>query len=114
MATIKIKLSYFLFMVIEWLGFQIQPELREKFIQEDEKIWTAVLSRADGFLSKEIWIEPNKSDRIFMIIRWQTREQWKAVPIDLLNETEAKFMTAMGKDNYKMIEAKEYQIRKFP
>jgi uncharacterized protein (TIGR03792 family) len=101
-------------MVIEWLGFQIKPELREKFIQEDEKIWTVVLSKADGFLGKEIWIEPDKSDRIFLIICWQTREQWKAVPIELLQETEAKFMATMGKDSYQMIETKEYQIRKFP
>jgi uncharacterized protein (TIGR03792 family) len=101
-------------MVIEWLGFQIKPELREKFIQEDEKIWTAVLSKADGFLGKEIWIEPAQSDRIFLIVRWQTREQWKAVPIDLLQETEAKFMAVMGQNSYQMIETKEYQIRKFP
>jgi uncharacterized protein (TIGR03792 family) len=101
-------------MVIEWLGFQVLPELREKFIAEDEKIWTAILSQADGFLGKEIWLAPEKSDRLFMIIRWQTRQQWKAVPIELLQETEAKFMAAMGKDNYQMIESKEYQIRKFP
>jgi uncharacterized protein (TIGR03792 family) len=101
-------------MVIEWLGFQVLPELREKFIAEDEKIWTAVLSGADGFLGKEIWIEPEKSDRLSLIIRWQTRQQWKAVPIELLQEAEAKFMAVMGKDSYQMIESKEYQIRKFP
>lgn len=101
-------------MVIEWLGFQVKPELREKFIQKDEKIWTAVLSQADGFLSKEIWIAPDPSDRIYLIIRWQTRDQWKAVPIDLLQETEATFLDAMGQDSYQMIEAKEYQIQKFP
>lgn len=101
-------------MVIEWLGFQVKPELREKFIKEDEKIWTAVLSQADGFLGKEIWITPDASDRIYLVIRWQTRDQWKAVPINLLQETEAKFLDAMGQNSYQMIEVKEYQIRKFP
>ncbi|VEP18972.1 conserved hypothetical protein [Hyella patelloides LEGE 07179] len=101
-------------MVIEWLGFRVEPKLREKFIEEDEKIWTPVLADADGFLGKEIWIAPGQSDRVFLIIRWQTREQWKAVPMELLVETEAKFMSAMGKGSYEMLESKEYQIRKFP
>lgn len=52
-------------MVIEWLGFRVEPKLREKFIEEDEKIWTPVLADADGFLGKEIWIAPGQSDRVF-------------------------------------------------
>lgn len=101
-------------MVIEWLGFRVEPELREKFIAEDEKIWTPVLAASPGFLGKETWIEPGMSDRVYFVIRWQTREQWKAVPVKLLEETEAKFMSAMGQGNYEMLESKEYQIRKFP
>lgn len=101
-------------MVIEWLGFRVEPELREKFIAEDEKIWTPVLAASPGFLGKETWIAPGISDRVYFVIRWQTREQWKAVPMELLVETEAQFMSAMGKDNYQMVESREYQIRKFP
>ena len=100
--------------VIEWLGFSVKPELREKFIAKDEQIWTPVLRDADGFLSKETWLDPASEDRIYLVIRWQTREQWKAVPMDLLEETEAKFSAAMGADTYEAIEFKEYQIRKFP
>ena len=101
-------------MVIEWLGFQVVPELREKFIAEDEKIWTPVLADSDGFLGKEIWLDPSLEDRIYLVIRWQTLEQWKAVPVQLLRETEAKFSSVMGQDSYQMIESKGYQMRKFP
>ena len=101
-------------MVIEWLSFRVKPELREEFIQKDAAIWTATLSQQEGFLSKEVWIDPAKSDRLYLVIRWQTRQQWKAVPLELLAQTDAKFMSAMGKDNYEMLESKEYQIRKFP
>ena len=100
-------------MVIEWLGFIVKPELREKFVVEDEKIWTSALATQDGFLGKEIWIAPEQSDRVYIVIHWQTREQWKAVPTDLLSETDAKFNSAMGKENFEMIESKEYHIRKF-
>ena len=101
-------------MVIEWLTFRVEPELREKFIQKDKAIWTATLSQQEGFLSKEVWIDPTKSDRLYLVIRWQTRQQWKSVPLELLAETDAQFVSAMGKNNYEMLESKEYQIRKFP
>ncbi len=101
-------------MVIEWLVFKVASEAREKFIEKDQEIWSPNLAKYPGFLSKEIWIDPEKSDRVTIVIRWQTREQWKAVPMDILEATEEKFAQAMGKDNYEMIEASEYQIRKFP
>jgi uncharacterized protein (TIGR03792 family) len=101
-------------MVIEWLGFEVKPELREQFITEDEKIWTPVLADSDGFLGKEIWIDPGSENRIYLIIRWQTQEQWNAVPNDLLRKTETEFLAAMGEGNYQMLESKAYQVRKFP
>lgn len=101
-------------MVIEWLKFRLDPELREKFIQKDEEIWTATLAKYPGFLGKEIWINPNVAEELAIVIRWQTRENWKNVPNDVLAETEQKFSQAMGEDKYQMIETGEYQVRKFP
>lgn len=103
-------------MVIEWLKFRVDPESREKFIQKDEAIWTASLSTYPGFLGKEVWIEPNEPEEVIFTIRWQTRQQWKSIPAKDLAEIEQQFSTAMKKMNinYKMIESKEYQIRKFP
>ncbi len=101
-------------MVIEWLVFKVDSEAREKFIEKDREIWSPNLAKYPGFLSKEIWVDPEKSDRVTIVIRWQTREQWKAVPMDILEATEKKFAEAMGEDNYEMVAALEYQIRKFP
>ena len=103
-------------MVIEWLKFRVDSESRENFIQKDEVVWTASLATYPGFLGKEVWIEPNEPDKVIFTIRWQTREQWKSIPTKDLSEIEQQFSTAMKKMNinYKMIESKEYQIRKFP
>ena len=103
-------------MVIEWLKFKVHSDSREQFIQQDEKIWTASLSTYPGFLGKEVWIEPNAPDKVIFTIRWQTRQQWKSIPVEDLAKIEQQFskiMKEMG-INYKMIESKEYQIRKFP
>ncbi|MDJ0532449.1 MAG: TIGR03792 family protein [Xenococcaceae cyanobacterium MO_207.B15] len=101
-------------MVIEWLVFQVASEAREKFIEKDREIWSSLLAKYPGFLAKEIWLDPQRSDRLIIVIRWQTRQQWKAVPIDILEATEQKFSQAMGEDTYEMIEVSEYQVRKFP
>lgn len=100
-------------MVIEWLKFRVAPEAREKFIQQDEAIWTATLSKQPGFISKEVWLAPDKANEVIFIIRWQSRQQWKAIPMDVLTATERQFARAMGRTNYKMLESKEFQIRKF-
>ncbi len=97
-------------MIIEWLGFAIKPQLRGEFLVQDQKIWTPVLANVDGFLGKEIWLDPARNDRVYVIVRWQSREQWKAISPEILEKTEQQFTLAMGDNSYKMLEAKEYQL----
>lgn len=100
-------------MVIEWLKFRVDPESREKFIKKDKEIWTTALSSYSGFLGKEVWLEPTAANEVIFVIRWQSRQQWKSIPIEDLKAIEARFSTAIGRVDYKMLESKEYQIRKF-
>ena len=100
-------------MVIEWLKFRVQPEIREKFVEQDQAIWTKALATQSGFLGKEVWINPDVADEIILVIRWQTHEQWKAIAPDLLAQTEESLNASMEKDSYEIIEDKEHHIRKF-
>jgi uncharacterized protein (TIGR03792 family) len=99
--------------VIEFLKFKVTPELREKFIQKDAEIWTAALTRYPGFLSKEVWIDPNAPAEVVIVIRWATREQWKAIPTEQLEKIDARFAQQTGK-TCELIQSSEYQVRKFP
>jgi uncharacterized protein (TIGR03792 family) len=101
-------------MAIEWLKFIVFPELREKFIEKDAQIWTTKLASYPGFLGKEVWLNPTQPNELIMVVRWQSREQWKAIPQADLDATEQEFSRQMGKDTYKMTESLEYQLRKFP
>lgn len=100
-------------MVIELLKFKVAPQLRERFIQKDAEIWTHALASRSGFLGKEVWIDPNDSTEVIMVIRWATREQWKSIASEQLKKIEARFAQQMGK-TYKLIDSSEYQVRKFP
>lgn len=103
-------------MVVEWLKFQVEEELREQFIQQDEAIWTKALSNYPGFIGKEVWIDPDTPEKVVFVIRWQTREQWKSIPRKDLLAVEQDFSQVMEKlkIKYMMTESKEFQIRKFP
>lgn len=97
--------------VIEWLKFRVAAEERERFIQIDEEIWTPALAQYPGFLGKEVWISVNPEEVAF-IVRWRTREEWKAIPVEFLQEIDRKFAIAFGQP-YDLFEEGEYQVRKF-
>jgi len=100
-------------MVIEWLKIKVRPELREQYIQKDAEIWTTALTGFPGFLGKEVWIHPTDLSEIVLVIRWASREQWKAVPSQRLRELEAAFNKALPV-GHQVVETGEYQVRKFP
>ncbi|MBD1863289.1 MULTISPECIES: TIGR03792 family protein [Trichocoleus] len=100
-------------MVIEWLKIKVAPEMREQYIQKDAEIWTAFLSEYPGFLGKEVWINPDNSTEVILVIRWASREAWKSVPSDRLAAIEQQFAQQLA-GSYPIIEAGEYQVRKFP
>lgn len=101
-------------MVIEWLKIRVAPERREQYIQKDEEIWTTALSTYPGFLGKQVWINPNQPDEVVLVIQWESREAWKRVSVQHIEETERLFSQAMGDAVYSIIEEREYQVRKFP
>ncbi|MEG5033938.1 TIGR03792 family protein [Microcoleus sp. AT3-D2] len=95
-------------MVIEWLKFKVSQEKWEQFIQRDQEVWTAGLKNWDGFLGKEIWVDPVENE-VVMLIRWETREKWKSVPQSTIDELDAQ----MGDLQIAIAESREYQVRKF-
>lgn len=99
-------------MVVEWLKFRVDPDLREQFVQQDAQIWTETLSQYSGFLNKEVWISPDNLSEVVQVIYWETYEQWQAIPPDVLEQTEARFAAALG-DTYELIGSARYQVRKF-
>lgn len=95
-------------MIIEWLRFKVPPEKLEAFIQRDEEVWTAGLKNFPGFLGKEIWVDAVENE-VVMLIRWETREQWKSVLQSTIDELDRQ----MGDLQIAIAESREYQVSKF-
>ncbi|MEM6353632.1 MAG: TIGR03792 family protein [Cyanobacteria bacterium P01_D01_bin.14] len=94
-------------MVIEWLKFRMDPALRQQYIDTDSQIWTPALAEYAGFIDKVTWLDPAHADEVVFVIRWASREQWKAIGEDELTEITQRFDAAFGAE-YEMVESKEF------
>jgi uncharacterized protein (TIGR03792 family) len=96
-------------MVIELLKCKVDPDLREQYLQLDAEVWTKALAECPGFLGKEVWLNPHEASEVILVIRWATKEQWKAISDEFLNRIEQLFLQQMGR-TYKIVESAEYQV----
>ncbi len=83
---------------LEQLHFTVIPENVERFLSLDTEIWTKNLSKYDGFIKKEVWV--NDTGDVYTFTYWRDLACWKALDSDELSRLQAAFDEAMGKDNY--------------
>lgn len=93
---------------VERLTFQVNPEIRDRFIEADSAIWTPVLSAQPGFLTKEVW-QGEDPEEIMMVVHWASREQWKAIPATILIETDRVFKAAVG-PGFELLDCSEFLV----
>ena len=96
-------------MIIELLKFRVCPQIQDQFIKLDRQIWTSMLKNCDGFIDKEVWVNLNEVDEIICLIKWESRQKWKAIPLEKLILTEKEFAQKMGETSYQLTECLEYQ-----
>lgn len=97
-------------MVVELLIVEVATEDREKYLQVDREIWTKAIAQFPGFISKEVWLNPQAPTEVNLIIRWRSREEWKSISTQLLAEIERQFAVKMGDTRHKIVESVEYQV----
>jgi uncharacterized protein (TIGR03792 family) len=91
-------------MWIEWLVITVPLEWQERYLAADEAIWTSFLASCPGYRGKEIWREA-----VVMVIRWASREEWKAIDPAVLATVEAAFVAAVGQ-TFAIEQAAEYAV----
>lgn len=97
-------------MIIELLKFKVSQKVQKKFIELDKKIWTSMLKNCDGFIDKEVWISAEKPEEIICVVRWKSRQQWKAISDSQLQVTEKNFAEKMGDQSYQLMATLEYNL----
>jgi uncharacterized protein (TIGR03792 family) len=95
-------------MTIEWLKYKVPRDESKIFLNTDANIWTAMLSRQPGFISKQTWLNPEQPEEVNLVICWQSKKHWKAISKTLLQETDKKFVETVG--CFELLEVLEYTI----
>ena len=67
-------------MVIEFLTFEVDPAERDQWMAVEERHWSRYLESRPGFAGKEMWVDDHDPGRVHAVIRWDTLQDWQAVP----------------------------------
>ncbi len=96
-------------MVIEWLRYQVPQELTAVFLKADADVWTTMLSQQEGFLSKQTWFNPETPGELNLVIQWESKAHWKAIPEVALLETHERFTEKVGQV-FTLVDVLEYEV----
>ncbi len=77
--------------VVELLIVEVTAEDREEYLQIDREVWTKAIAQFPGFINKEVWLNPYAPTEVILVIRWRSRQEWKAISVQLLEEIERQF-----------------------
>ena len=87
---------------VEQLQFQVNPELLDRWVELDHEIWTKGLAQWPGFAGKEVWQNSSVPGEVMTVIYWDNYDQWQAIDPQWLQDTDRRFLEAMGSENVKM------------
>ena len=78
--------------VIEQLRLQVPAAHRELWLQAEARTWQPWLEQQTGFLGRDLYWDPVAEQGV-LVIRWASRDQWKAIPAQSIERVQADFET---------------------
>ena len=76
--------------VIEHLRVHVPRDKREAWLEAEKGSWGKWLLEQDGFIGRELFWDPSNESGT-LLIRWSSREKWKAIPENEINNVQARF-----------------------
>lgn len=65
--------------VVEHLRIKVPADGRQAWLEAEQGSWEPWLQKQDGFLGRELLWDSAREEGT-LLIRWASREQWKAIP----------------------------------
>ena len=93
-------------MVIEELTFTMDPTIVAAYLARDAEVWTAFLAEQPGFVGKEVWLPADRPGTVVLVIRWETRDHWKAITPEQCAAVDA----CMGELQAESLACREYVV----
>lgn len=76
--------------ITEQLRLKVPEDQRRIWLEAERATWEPWLAGQDGFLGRELLWDPVHGEAT-LLIRWASRDQWKAIPQDEIDAVQARF-----------------------
>ena len=76
--------------VVEHLRVKVPAEARQAWLSAERQSWEPWLRQQAGFVGREL-LWDNASEEGTLLIRWASREQWKAIPQAEIEAVQQRF-----------------------
>ena len=76
--------------VIEHLRVSVPKDSRDQWLAAERGSWEPWLQQQQGFLGRDVLWDPSTEEGVLMI-RWSSREAWKAIPFDEVLTVQDRF-----------------------
>lgn len=75
---------------VELLRLGVPAESREAWLAAEAASWGPWLRQQEGYLGRQLFWDPQRQEGT-LLIRWASREQWKAIPMSAVGEVQERF-----------------------
>ena len=76
--------------VVEQLRVQVPSQDRQAWLKAERSSWEPWLAKQKGFIGRELFWDP-QSEEATLLIRWSSREAWKAIPQQEVASVQERF-----------------------
>ena len=76
--------------VVEHLRVKVPAEGRAAWLEAERGSWEPWLEQQEGYLGRDLLWDPEREEGT-LLIRWASREQWKAIPMDEVEAVQERF-----------------------
>ena len=108
--------------VIEQLRLKVPESQVQTWLDAEQQTWQPWLEQQKGFLGRDLYWDPVGEQGV-LLIRWASRDQWKAIPAESVERVQADFEaftnTALGRPPtatavFPLVEERELQQQTLP
>jgi uncharacterized protein (TIGR03792 family) len=76
--------------VVEHLRVKVPAEARQAWLEAERGSWEPWLERQPGYLGRDLLWDAEREEGT-LLIRWASRDQWKAIPLAELEAVQERF-----------------------
>jgi uncharacterized protein (TIGR03792 family) len=76
--------------VVEHLRVKVPARARQAWLEAERGSWEPWLAQQEGYLGRDLLWDPEREEGT-LLIRWASREQWKAIPISEVEAVQERF-----------------------